>query len=196
MMFGNSKSLDCGPSLRDESGAFSICPKCGARLIGYGDVGGYCERCGEWHVDHELTLKRLRTYSPAAETLCTIIAYDNVKMAGSTFYNIFGTLFVTPFSLLFRPESKSAAMARDGGVLRRAPEIGGRAMQSPYSDIGACIATKGSSQALTVSYKPDRGRLAAGCWFELQGRSYDKAEGTDMKRLSVLVNQFREIFNS
>lgn len=195
-MFGKKKSLDSGPSLRDASGAHSFCPRCGERLIGYGDTGGYCVKCGDWSFDNKLIHSRFKLYGKACETLCVLAAYDDVRMSGHTFYHIFGTLFITPFSLLFRPESNAAAMKRDGGELRRSPKMTGVALQTPYNEIASCHTFQGRDPTLGISYKPDPGYFAASCSYELQGKSYDGAEGEDMRRVKQLIDKVRGLCDS
>jgi len=195
-MFVKKKSSNSTPSLRGENGAFMLCPTCGERLIGYGDTGGYCVRCDKWCIDNKLVHSRLKKYGKACETLCVLVAYDDVRMHYGMFDDVYGTLYITPFSLLFRPESKEAAIKRGNGKLRRSPDISEAALISPFSEISNCQAYGGFAPAMNIYFNPDPGGRAVSCSYSFaEISSYDGAEGNDFKRIRQLILGLKACLN-
>ena len=158
-------------SLRDEDGDSSVCSICGKPLTGFGRFGGFCTSCTEWNYDRGFYLLSREKYGPAAESLLILAAYENVHYRCQT-GDYTGKLYVTPGSLIFTAGNNMRFILL-------------------FSDVTKVSATKGSTQQLTVLVQGEE-YTSAYHNFDLQGNSYDGANGEDLLRICQLIQRAKD----
>lgn len=155
----------------NEDEGSSICTICGSPLSGFGRFGGFCNSCMEWNYDRGLYLFQREKYGPSAESLFILAAYEmaHYRCQGGDYL---GTLYVTPGSLIFT----------DGNSMR---------FILLFSDVTKVSATRGKAQQLTVLVQGEE-YVSGYHNFDLQGSSYDGADGEDLLRVSRLIQSWEE----